>query len=260
MLRKFNLLMNKNKLDNKTHELLAKEKLQAEIDILHARLEKEFPDEKPPGFMDKLAGFANKWSSFILGAVALFSAVFGVFVPLSEYLDEQRRALEYDLNENMITFVDGLNSEDQSVARRSIMMLSYYETNSIPILLFFMEDSRNDQKEFRRKIIETIGLIYSDTGDENIIEKILVKLQSNFNQVIEGRNGTIDTRRLAPLYNFFELINGMDLSDSDREEVLIVYKNMKSSICSNEILRDDFDMLGVHTTICLFMGVEDICD
>jgi hypothetical protein len=252
--------MKQNRLDNKTHELLEKEKLQAEIDILHARLEKEFPDEKPPGFMDKLAGFANKWSSFVLGAVALFSAVFGVFVPLSEYLDEQRKALEYDLNENMISFVDGLNSEDPSVARRSIMMLSYYETNSIPILLFFMEDSRNNQNEFRKKIIETIGLIYADTGDKSIIEKILVRIQSNFNQLIEGKNGTIDTRRLTPLYNFFELINGMDLSDSDREEVLTVFKTMKSSICSDEMLRDDFDMLGVHATICLYMGVEDKCD
>lgn len=252
--------MKQNRLDNKTHDLLEKEKLQAEIDILRARLHKEFPDEKPPGLMDKLAGFANKWSSFILGAVALFSAVFGVFVPLAEYLDEQRRALEYDLNENMINFVDGLNSEDQSVARRSIMMLSYYETNSIPILLFFMEDSRNDQKEFRNKIIETISLIYADTGEKDIIEKILVRLQINFNQLMEGRNGSLDTRRLAPLYNFFDLIDGMNLQDSDREEVLVVYKNMKASICSNEMLRDDFDMLGVHATICLYMGVEDKCD
>ena len=92
-------------LDKKSIEQLQKEKLQSEIDILRARLEKEYPDNNPPGFFDKIADFARKWSAFILGSVTLISAVFGVFVPLSEYLDESRRALQYDLNENMIGFV-----------------------------------------------------------------------------------------------------------------------------------------------------------
>ncbi len=252
--------MKQSSLNNKSLELLEKEKLQAEIDILHARLGKEFPEEKSPGLMDKLAEFAGKWSSFVLGAVALFSAVFGVFVPLSEYLVEQRKALEYELNGNMINFVDGLNSTDPSVARRSIMMLSYYETNSIPILLFFLEDSQNNQEEFRQKIIETVGLIYTNNSNDNIIDMILVKLQSNFNQLKNEGNNSIDAKMFRPLYNFMDLINGMELNESDKEEVVVVYSSLKSRICSDELLRDDFEMMLVLSDLCLYMGVEDKCD
>ena len=107
-------------LDSKSIQDLEKEKLQAEIDILNARLEKEYPDETPPSRFDKLASFAQKWSAFILGAVTLFSAVFGVFVPLGEYLDERRKALEYELNENMIGFVEDLNSDSENIANRGV--------------------------------------------------------------------------------------------------------------------------------------------
>jgi hypothetical protein len=125
---------------NKSIQDLEKEKLQAEIDILKAQLATEYPiKDKETGWFEKVAIHVKGWSAFILGAVTLISAVWGVFLPLSEYLVEQRRVLEFQLNQNMIGFVDDLNSEDPAVANKGVMMLSYYQENSIPILLFFLE-------------------------------------------------------------------------------------------------------------------------
>ena len=178
-------------------EQLEKEKIQAEINILEAQLKKEYPDEKPPGKLDKLASFAQKWSAFILGSVTLISAVFGVFLPLSEYLAEQKRALEYELNENMIGFVNDLQTD--SLASRGVVMLSYYEENSLRILLFYLETS--SMGNFQNKIIETTNLIYMKRSS-NVLGEITFRLRNNFEllkdeYISSGTNKVNSTRQLA---------------------------------------------------------------
>jgi len=249
-------------LDKKSIEQLQKEKLQSEIDILHARLAKEYPDDDPPGFFDKIADFARKWTAFILGSVTLISAVFGVFVPLSEYLDESRRALQYDLNENMIGFVKDLNSDSTELANRGIMMLSYYEMNSIPILLFYLEGSQNNQKEFRLKIIETIDLIYADSKSSEIIEMVLVRLENNLGRLkIINRNGKerINADVLRYVYNYIELLNGLRLDNNDYKMVTEKFAEMKKLICTDDFLRDDIEVSGIFYEISEYLGEEATC-
>lgn len=251
-----------NDLNKKTLEQLQKEKLQGEIDILQARLAQEYPDGKPPGFFDKLADFARKWSAFILGSVTLISAIFGVFVPLSEYLDESRKALEYDLNENMIGFVKDLDSDSADLANRGIMMLSYYEMNSIPILLFYLEGSRNDQKPFRLKIIETIDLIYSDSRGNELTNRIVTRMQNSLSKLKTfDRNGDekIDPNNLRVLYNYMDLIKGTKLRDNDLETIEENFAEMKDTICADEFLRNDLDVSGIFYEICEYLGVDETC-
>jgi len=243
---------------DKSLEQLEKEKLQAEINILNARLQKEFPEGKPPGMWDKLAAFAQKWSAFILGTVTLFSAVFGLIVPLSEYLDGQRRALEYDLNENMIGFVNDLNTD--SLANRGVVMLSYYEVNSIPILLFYLETSENDQEEFRARLIETINLIYINNRNQDIYEMIANKINILFAQIKDeyaSPEGINPKRRLG-LLNYLELIDGMKLSSSDRVKVKEQYTRMRTEICQTEGFADD--IFAIYSTICFYLEVDLDCN
>lgn len=247
---------------NKSLEQLQKEKLQGEIDILHARLAAEYPEEKAPGFFDKLADFASKWSAFILGSITLISAIFGVFVPLSEYLDASRRALSYDLNENMIGFVNDLSSDSSELANRSIMMLSYYEMNSVPILLFYLEGSGNLQKPFRTKIIETIDLIYSKSRGDEIPELIIGNMQKNLNKLKElDINGEerINPNSLRVLYNYMDLIRGIKFSENDLKTIDNSFSEMKTMFCSDSFLKEDFEAQLLFDEISRYIGEEANC-
>ena len=256
-----------NDLAGKSLEHLEKEKLQAEIDILHARLKKEFPEDKPPGWGDMLAGFAQKWSAFILGTVTLISAVFGIFVPVSEYLAEQQRALQYDLNENMIGFVNDLNND--SLANRAIVMLSYYEVNSIPIMLFYLESSTYFQKEFRSKLIETIGMIYAETRNPEILDLIMVKMDNTFERIKDDFLGSqgqeINPTRKQAMVNYLELIKGIKLGDADRDRLLELCGKMRSDMCQTEVTLENEQVyfkdaaLEIFFNISLFMGLDYNC-
>ena len=237
---------------------LEKEKIQAEIDILKARLDKEYPDEKPPGRFARLAEFGRKSSAFLLGALTLFSAIWGVFIPLSEYLEEQRKALEYDLNENMIGLVDSLNSPNPIVANRSIMMLSYYEVNSIPILLFFLESSRDP--EFIDKINETIGLIYSDNRGTEIVEVVLTRIQNNFDEIKDefSQTGSVNDKRRLALLNYLELMDALKLRKTDQKEANKVCTEIRAQICQDKALEET--IITVFWTICDFLDADYNCE
>jgi hypothetical protein len=249
--------------DKKTTQDLEKEKLQAEINILKAKLAVEYPEEeeKEPGWFDKISSYAGKWSAILLSVVALISAIWGVFLPLSEYLAEQRKALEFNLNENMIGFVDDLNSDSAAIANRGIMMLSYYEVNSIPILLFFLESSRNDQKEYRGKIIGTVNLIYEDSNDDAIIEIILRKIENTFTEIKEGheKDASIDTKRRA-MFNYMDLINGMNLRSGDKDDVEDLYEDFKSTICQDPTFKEEVPGLFGQIYVYLGLNEENACE
>ena len=242
---------------DKTLEQLEKEKIQAEINILEARLIKEFPEDKPAGRMDRLAEFASKWSTFILRSITLVSAIFGIFVPLSDYLAQQQKALEYELNENMIGFINDLNTD--SLANRGVVMLSYYEVNSIPILLFYLETSGNEAIEFRAKLIETIGLIYADSRNREILDLIAGRLQNTFNHIKDDYTSKTEinpNRRLAML-NYLELVDEMKLVDRDHVKIKNLYTQLHEDICQTEGFSDN--IFAIYSTICFYLDVDLDC-
>lgn len=209
-------------LDKKTLQDLEKEKLQAEVDILKAQLAAEYPDARSPKWYDKLAMFARKWSAFILGSVTLISAIFGVFIPLTQYLDERRNALKYDLNENMIGFVEDLSSDDPKEAQRGIEMLGYYEMNSIPILLYTLskeEKPENDNmNSLRSKIIENIHWIHFDNKRNDIVEMVMGRIHYNVDKLKEQNeegNYVLNQVSLRAIVNYIDLLKVLKLSSRE---------------------------------------------
>lgn len=258
-----NQMDNQQNLEKVSIENLEKEKLRAEIDILNARLETEYPDkeEKKEGWFSKASVHAGRWSAILLGAVTLFSAIWGVFLPLSEYLGEQQRALEFQLNTNMIGFVDDLNSEDPTIANRGVMMLSYYEENSIPILLFFLEGTQNDQEEFREKIIEAIALIYEDSSNDGIMEIILTKMENTFAEIKDGykkNNGLIEAPKRRALLNYMELVSKMNLRSGSKSDIEDLYQTIKVDICQTPTL--EIDAYGIFSNVCQYLNEDVSCE
>lgn len=243
-------------------EDLEKEKLQAEIDILKARLSKEYPDDKPRGRFDKLAGFARKWSAFILGTVTLISAIFGVFVPLAQYLEERRNALKYDLNENMIGFVDDMMSGNPDSVNRGIMMLSYYEINSVPILLYFL--SKSDQRVEKQKMIENITWIHFDNPGNDIVEMVMGRMQYNFEKLkIRDNDGDyfVDNAPQRAIFNYVDLLKELKLSGSECRMIDTKFNNILDKMDDDP---DDFydtnpDAKGVRNKITTFIESNEDC-
>jgi hypothetical protein len=251
-----------DKLNNKTIEQLENEKLQAEIDILHARLAKEFPEEKRQRWYDKLAEFARKWAAFVLGTVTLISAIFGVFVPLAEYLEERRNALKYALNENMIGFVDDMMSGDTEKVNRGIMMLSYYEINSIPILLYSLSESESGAT--RQKIIENIHWIHFDNKNNGIVEMILGRMQYNFEKLkVVNSQGELEVfgASQVAMQNFIDLLKVLKLSNSECEDITVNFEIILDTMNNDpdQFYNENSDAKGVKRKMTGFLENNKYC-
>lgn len=205
-------------------EDLQKEKLQAEINLIKARIKKEYPEAKSPGRLDKIASFFKKWNAVILAMIAVGGGFWGVFSPVKKYFDEQSKSVQFTLNENMISAMDSLNSKNTSEAENAILILSYYEMNAIPVLLFNLERTNLENSELISNYYETINLIYKRKRS-GIVDRVVVKLEENFNSLFEGEN--IDAKKYYALQNLSGLLNNLNLNWFDKKRVSKLYKKVK---------------------------------
>lgn len=247
--------------DNKSIHDLEKEKLQVEVEILKVQLAKDLPDVKPKKWFDKLADFARKWSALMLGTVTLISAIFGVFIPLSEYLDERRNALKYNLNENMIGFVDDMMSDDDETANRGIMMLSYYEINSIPILLYFL--SRSESEESTKKIIENIHWIHFDNSNNTIVEMVMGRMQFNFEKLkvtTEEGELRIDEEGQTAVQNYIDLIKVLQFTSNECRIITSNFNTILKKMDEDGFYNTNTDAKGVKNKLKRFLTNNDSCN
>jgi len=237
--------MNAANFPNKTIEDLQKEKLQSEIRLLNAQFEIDFPKKKKNIF-NKIAGFFKKWYAAIIAICTLIASIWGIFYPIKSYFDEKSKELDYTLNNSMISLTSDLASTDPQKRMKSVMMLSYYEENSIKILLYFLE--RTDDENFSDQITEALKNIYRDHGKE-IIEMALVSFESNY----EGfkQNQDVNGDHYGALLNFMSMFNRMNLDKKDHQKVLKYLTSVKSDInCDCNSLDATFPAL--QDKICAF--------
>jgi hypothetical protein len=115
--------------------------------------------------------------------------------------------------------------------------------------------------EFREKIIETVGLIYEDSGDERIMDIILSKMEKTFTEIRidhETPNVAIDAARRRAMFNYLDLIQGMNLNENDRSEVETLYRDFKSQICQDETF--EMEIFSIFSNICIYLGEEMMCE
>lgn len=223
----------------KSLEDLQKDKLVSEIKLLEARLKSDFPATIKKRKADIVADFIKKWAAVILATATVISAILAIFFPLSSYLTEKKKALEYELNENMIEFVNDLNND--SLADRGVMMLSYYEANSIPILLFHLENCENDQKDFKNRIIVTLTKIYINNKKTDLVGKVMTNIDIIFDQIkFENEDGelAINPRKQRAIHNYLDLLILTDVRRHDEKQVNTRLKKLKDEICADAFLKE----------------------
>jgi len=221
----------------KTIQELEKEKLQEEINLLRAKLSNEYPDAKPKSFWEKLSDFFRKWYSFILAVFAILGGFWGIFYPVKTYFNEQQKAVQYTINGNMIAALEGLESEGSASKENSIIILSYYDLNAIPILLNKYIESDYDDKNLQQDYIEAISLIYNRKQKE-VMDRIIIKMRKNYNLNDKNNN----TMRLYPLLHLHDLILSLDMNGVDEDKVLAFYAKLVAQLNENTALMEKGDM------------------
>ena len=198
---------------------LRKNKLTADAAYFEALAEEMHVKPKPkpskPSWPDRI----KKWSGVILTIVSVIAAIWGVIVPINGFIEEKKTMLRYELNSQMIGLVEGLDSENPEVAERSILLLSYYERNSLPILFYKLEHvSYFDSERLVINLIQTISHIYESNNDskeatvemiEERVADLLLKAKVNGNPP--------DHILLYGLYNNFLLIENLPISTKDSQ-------------------------------------------
>ncbi len=222
----------------KTVQELEKEKLKEEINFLRARIVNEFPEHKPKNNWDKVSDFFRKWYSFILALLAVSGGFWGIFYPVKTYFNEQQKAVQYTINENMITAMEGLESEGAAAKENSIIILSYYDLNAIPILLNKYIESDYDDKNLQQDYIEAISLIYN-RKQNGVIDRIIIKMRKNYNLLDKAKN----MLRLYPLLHLHDLILNLEMANIDEDKVIGFYTEIVTRLNKNKALMNLDDML-----------------
>ena len=211
---------------------LRKNKLIADAAYFEALAEELHPQPKPKPSKASLPGKVKKSSGIILSVVSVVAAIWGVIVPINGFIEEKKTMLRYQLNSQMIGLVEGLDSESDAVADRSILLLSYYERNSLPILFYKLEHiSPFESDRLVINLIQTISHIYESNNDnkeatiemiEERVADLLLKAKVNGNPPAHIL--------LYGLYNIFLLIEHLQINTEDAQAFYDLLEQTESSL------------------------------
>jgi len=232
---------------NKSLEEIQKDKLQAEINLINARIRKVYPESKPAGKFSHVADFFKKWYAVILALTAVFGGFWGIFAPVKSYFSERNKAVQYELNANMIDAMGKLDSADLNVQGNAIMILSYYDLNAIPIFLDKLVKIDYDDKISQQKYIEAINLIYKRKRTE-IVDKIISKMDYSFKQISAEPTFTL------ALLNLSFLVENLNMVRRDRRNVIALYKTMIEEFDKDSTLMEMDGMLPFKESITRFVN------
>lgn len=214
---------------DKSLEEIQKEKIQAEINLINARIRKVYPESRPMSKFGKVAEFFRQWYAVILALIAVFGGFWGIFAPVKSYFSERNKAVQYELNANMIDAMGKLDSADMNVQGNAIMILSYYDLNAIPIFLDKLVQTDPGDTYRQQKYIEAIKLIYK-RKHADIVDKITSKMDYSFQQVSR------DNYLIYSLWNLSFLVEWLEPVRSDRKKVITLYKSMVAKLDSDSTL------------------------
>jgi hypothetical protein len=216
---------------NKSLEEIQKEKIQAEINLINAKIRKVYPESRPMSRFGKVAEFFKQWYAVILALIAVFGGFWGIFAPVKSYFNERNKAVQYELNANMIDAMGKLDSADMNLQGNAIMVLSYYDLNAIPIFLDKLVKTDPGDTYLQQKYIEAIKLIYKRKRAD-IVDKITSKMDYSFQQVSR------DPYLIYSLWNLSFLVEWLEPVRTDRRKVTDLYKNMIDKLNADSTLME----------------------
>ncbi len=221
-------------------------KLKAETEYLQAltkELNNTFKSPKKKWY-DKI----KNWTGVLLAVVSLGTAIWGFFMPIKNYFLEKESLLKYELNSQMVELVEDLDSNNAVVSDRSILLLGYYERNSLPILFYKLEILKSEDKVPLNNISKTIANIYESSKTNKKEIKTIIKKQLD-NQIQKLKtNPQIDHFNIYAIHNLLYVIQQLPLNKKDAKEFIGFMSQIKNDIViiDNTIInpsKEDFSSL-----------------
>ena len=200
-------------------------------------MNKEFGEKKPKSKLDIVADFLRKWYAVVIALFAVAGGFWGIFYPVKTYLEERQKAVKYTINENMIKALEDLESDNIS-AKNSLIVLSYYDLNAIPILLnkYYVLD--RDEDELRQEYIKTISLVYK-RRNIGIVDRIIATTDKNYQLLLayldeNHKNHWKHTLQPKYILNLVELTEDLDMEKGDKKKIKAFYSAIISDIDNNK--------------------------
>ena len=213
-------------------EDLKREKITAEIELLQAKLKNDYPKKVAKNKKEKLVVFIKNWYAVVLGLCTLGISIWGVFYPLKTYFDDKSKEMEYNLNRDMISLTSKLTSEIPQEQTEAVMMLSYYEQNSIKILLHFLE--RTGDESLRDEIVSTLENIYKEHGkkiNELSLEHIKINAVKFKEQEFDANSNSY-----RALLNYMKLVEIIDLKKNNGEKIINYLSDFYNEIKCDKVV------------------------
>jgi hypothetical protein len=227
--------MDTDKVRMKNLEELQQEKLMAEINLINAKIKKEYPESKPLSRFARISLAFKNWYAIILAVIAVSGGFWGIFAPVKSYFKEQNKAVQYVLNENMIKAMEKLDLEEGINRDNAIMILSYYDLNAIPIFLDKLVSTDFEEEKnlnLQQKYIEAINLIYKRNRTD-IVNKIIIKMEYHLNEI-----SVDDPGHIYALINLSVLVENLNMVRQDRIKVKDLYESIKNKIATDPAMAD----------------------
>lgn len=192
-------------------EELVNRKLELEIETL----EKQLEEEKKTS-LELFNEWIKRWSVTILTFTSIIGGVWGLIIPIKNYYDEQSRKLKYELNGQMVRFVDQLNND--SLQDQAIMMLQYYEMNAFDILAFRLERATNQNKlRLRPAIADAMNSIYLK-GHHEVIDQLL-ELTGRTLRKVKTRAENINESKYRAFLSYVFVLNEIESNPKDSKKI-----------------------------------------
>jgi len=220
-----------------TKEEMEQLKMETEMELLKLKLQKEQKEAKPSRLSTFFDRF-HKWIALLVAIVSLGAGVWGLVIPAKNYFDERQKQVHYDLSKEMIGFANKLNDTSKAVRQDAVMLLSYYDLNSMPILLFKLETLDNDSEEDEKliaNVIKSISLIYM-RNHKAVTDEIIHYFRNIYKQ--SNSKEKWNRTKYSSLKNFGELINKIEFRKDDSRKISEMITYMKDDMAEKDEFRD----------------------
>ncbi len=173
-----------------------------------------------PGSKHPISETIKNWTAIILGIISVAAALWGILGPVKEYIEERKNHLTYELNDNMIKFVNDLRSDSAQLKEQAWIMLMYYEKNALPILYYKLEKTKKSNDEiFVEQLVDAINGIYYKNR-KGIVDEIFVRCDNIYDNLFKYDEGFQKELLNKTLYNaitnYTYLLGKLDLTKQDK--------------------------------------------
>lgn len=203
--------------------------LKKELDLLSLKnqVEKQKREMKP-SWATFLFNQTSKSITLIVAIVSMLAAIWGLVIPARNFFKDKQKEKHYELSREMVELANNLRSNSDTLQREAVLLLSYYDLNSMPILLYQLENlDHGSEIEKVDHVIKTISLIYM-RNKSDVTSEVIYYFSNLFRQTDTKEKW--DDLKYNSLLNYAELINKITFRDKDMKRINRLVDEMQEKI------------------------------